>query len=287
MLEKPLTVFRESVANLLKYCQENGIKNLVTGSSGGLDSAIVLNIAGCAAQQSNGEISSYGVCLPIESPIDSVRLGTLAIRQASCIELSDPELEIVFLEMSEAVSINCANTKRLKVAFGNLKARIRMMYLYHLANTFESGPGMVMSTDNLSEYLMGFWTLHGDVGDYGPIQGLWKGYELYDLARAIGVPQEIIDAKPDDGLGVTSGGDEEQLGASYTTIDHIMNTLLCCDFQPNGSLRQLENLPEVSGVDPEIVKHIAKRCLMTAYKRKVPINISRKQLGLPEYEQLS
>jgi NH3-dependent NAD+ synthetase len=65
---------------------------------------------------------------------------------------------------------------------------------YHIARMMK---GMVLSTDNLSEYWMAFWTLHGDVGDFGMIQMMLKGLELYDLARYLGVPSEIIAARPE------------------------------------------------------------------------------------------
>lgn len=57
------------------------------------------------------------------------------------------------------------------------QARCRMMYLYDIASRHK---GLVMSTDNQTEYQLGFWTIHGDVGDFDPIQDLWKT-EVYEL----------------------------------------------------------------------------------------------------------
>lgn len=47
------------------------------------------------------------------------------------------------------------------ISKGNIQARLRMIYLYNLASIHK---GLVMSTDNQTEYQLGFWTIHGDVG---------------------------------------------------------------------------------------------------------------------------
>ena len=50
-----------------------------------------------------------------------------------------------------------------------------MITLYNLASARE---GFVGSTDNFSELVPGFWTLHGDVGDVASIQSPWKSWEV-------------------------------------------------------------------------------------------------------------
>ncbi len=113
----------------------------------------------------------------------------------------------------------CIN-KEDPTSLGNLKARLRMMFLYDRARYHG---GCVLSTDNLSELQMGFWTLHGDVGDIAPIQYLNKGFEIPYIARHIGIPNDIIDQAPSDDLGVTEENtDEAQLGANYKFVDTVM-----------------------------------------------------------------
>ena len=129
---------------------------------------------------------------------------------------------------------------------------------YHAARMLK---GVVLSTDNLSECWMAFWTLHGDVGDFGIIHNLMKGLELYDVARYLGVPEEIIAAKPDDGLGVAEG-DEDQIGAAYPAVDKIMAKLIQAGFDPDGEIYQLENLPDI-GMQKEPVLKIAVLCCGT------------------------
>ena len=171
-----------------------------------------------------------------------------------------------------------------QVAQGNIKARLRMMFaVYHIARMMK---GMVLSTDNLSEFWMAFWTICGDVGDFGIIQNVMKGWELIDIAIYLGVPQEIIDDIPDDGNDVAEGGDEAQLGASYPVLDYVMISLIQKGFDPDGGRGQLEHLPVIEGVDHEVVYKLAKRCINGAYKRKGTVVLSREELGLPSIEEI-
>ncbi len=91
--------------------------------------------------------------------------------------------------------------------------------------------GMVLSTDNYTELLLGFWTLHGDVGDYGMIQNLWKT-EVYAMARYIvnnldnkkakNALQLCIDAVATDGLGITNNDLEQIQAKTYEEVDQIL-----------------------------------------------------------------
>jgi nicotinamide-nucleotide amidase len=108
-----------------------------------------------------------------------------------------------------------------KIRRGNIRARLRMITLYNLA---AARGGFVASTDNYSELAMGFWTLHGDVGDVSPIQSLSKSWEVPAMARLRGVPESIWRATPTDGLGIAAG-DEAQFGFSYLELDLMLFSL--------------------------------------------------------------
>ena len=162
----------------------------------------------------------------------------------------------LFDACADAGDVNMANSyhldeleempSRTPIANGNLQARCRMMYLYDIASRHK---GLVMSTDNQTEYQLGFWTIHGDVGDFDPIQDLWKT-EVYGLAnymrdryRSKALEALHNDYKetcdkyramsyavyssckliPTDGLGI-SNSDLEQIGAKdYDTVDDILS----------------------------------------------------------------
>lgn len=297
-------VAARAVRALFEYCKANGIHYIVTGSSGGLDSAVTLGLAQrtCQMAEENGyKLVSVGLVLPCYTKSEETERGKKAIQVFGAEEISyDFSVALNFLqedidEINHRVKDILRRTNgaeelkewenSIKIAQGNIKARLRMTFgTYHVARMMK---GMVLSTDNLSEYWMAFWTLHGDVGDYGMVQNVLKGLELYDVARYLGVPQEIIDAKPDDGLGI-GNGDADQLGAEYPIIDRIMVGLIQKGFDPDSPDwdTQLENTSEISEIEPEIIAKIALRALRGAYKRKGAIVLSRKDLGLPEIKDI-
>lgn len=183
------------------------------------------------------------------------------------------------------------------------QARCRMMYLYDIASRHK---GLVMSTDNQTEYQLGFWTIHGDVGDFDPIQDLWKT-EVYELAKWIsnrykniehhhtimtgaGSKSDAIELSialtPTDGLGI-SNSDLEQIGAkSYDEVDDILSRYI-----PFKEYRQKHGEPlhphdEMAESDcwsqlcarhgEDVVNKVWSRHLASEFKRKkAPIYISR------------
>lgn len=175
---------------------------------------------------------------------------------------------------------------RTPIANGNLQARCRMMYLYDIASRHK---GLVMSTDNQTEYQLGFWTIHGDVGDFDPIQDLWKT-EVYGLANYLRdrYKSKALEALhndyketcdkyramsyavyssckliPTDGLGI-SNSDLEQIGAkSYDEVDDILSRYI-----PFKEYRQKHG--------EDVVNKVWSRHLASEFKRKkAPIYISR------------
>lgn len=179
------------------------------------------------------------------------------------------------------------------ISKGNIQARLRMIYLYNLASIHK---GLVMSTDNQTEYQLGFWTIHGDVGDFDPIQGLWKT-EVYELAKWLigyyygcGIKKEVdadgarkicdmceaikksMSLTPTDGLGI-SNSDLDQIGAkSYYDVDRVLQTLTCKASPENDKLQ--DELTTELG--PDVVGKITGRRFKSRFKRLVsPIIVPR------------
>lgn len=101
---------------------------------------------------------------------------------------------------------------------GNLKARLRMSALYLKANITN---GRVLGTDNAAETYTGYFTKHGDgAADLFPLSDFSKR-EVYELGRALGVPQQVLDRAPSAGLwhGQT---DEDEMGLTYDFIDNFL-----------------------------------------------------------------
>jgi len=143
-----------------------------------------------------------------------------------------------------------------KLVKGNLMARIRMCFLYYLANKDKL---LVVGTGNKSEYLQGYFTLHGDIAcDLMPLGNLYKK-DVKRLAEGIGVPKKIIEKIPSPGLweGQT---DEGELGISYEELDGVLPLL-----EKNISVHEIHRKTKI---DKEKIERVKKRMKKTEFKRK-------------------
>ena len=275
--EQANVVIKNIRDNVRCYVKTNNLKSLILGVSGGLDSAC---IAALCQEQYTG-VKLIGVSIPLNSTNAHKEQAQWVgdnfctkFREFDGWEVLDenkkPLYETIFnvLEKTDEITLdkNCENTFPKNILKGNLKARLRMITLYDLAR---KNDGLVLSTDNYSEFLMSFFTINGDVGDLGPIQNIWKGLELPTIARALGVREDIITQKPSDGLMVTEDNtDEAQIGASYPYVDAIMKTYFAAN----------ENWDLIK--DDEVVKNIVKRYETTHFKRNGCVNLTREEIGL-------
>lgn len=300
-------VFNVLVKETSNYITKNYLKAMVLGISGGIDSTVVATI--CHEVSKKTGIPLIGRSLPIKNKSDEFDVSKL-VGEAFCDNFSVYRLErsyrtALFDACTDAGNVNMANTyyldeleempSRTPIANGNLQARCRMMYLYDIASRHN---GLVMSTDNQTEYQLGFWTIHGDVGDFDPIQGLWKT-EVYELARYIlrkyedemrsldegrfyeeedrlGAMHEAVIKSmaltPTDGLGI-SNSDLDQIGAkSYYDVDRVLQTLTC-KASPGNDKLQDELVAELGS---DVVGKITERHFKSRFKRLLsPITVPR------------
>jgi NAD+ synthase len=102
-------------------------------------------------------------------------------------------LIIVDTKGQEQVKRLSADAFRQIEAASNFKQRCRMSMLYYHAERLHYA---VIGTPNKHEVEQGFFVKYGDGGaDLMPIAHLYKT-QVYQLARYLGVPQEIIDRTP-------------------------------------------------------------------------------------------
>lgn len=291
-------VFEVLVDRTSKYLLEHNLKAMVLGISGGIDSTVVAAI--CYEVSKRTGIPLIGRSLPIKNKQDEFDVSRL-VGEAFC-----NNFKVVYLEdsynqiLTDIVCLEEGYTEfggsvesmiQTPIANGNIQARLRMIYLYNLASV---NNGIVMSTDNQTEYQLGFWTLHGDVGDFNPLFGLWKT-EVYKLAKWIetmygtmaeGADDAITMEKylrkefaihksialtPTDGLGISSS-DLEQIGASnYAEVDDILQTML---LYKNPESEKWDLLYDKYG--EEVTDKVWNRHLASEFKRKnLPITIQR------------
>lgn len=296
-------VFNVLVKETSNYMTKNHLKAMVLGISGGIDSTVVAAICHEVSKQTG--IPLIGRSLPIKNKNDEFNVSEL-VGKAFCDDFKVcPMTRLYHAALKEVYQVE--NMERhestytieeleqangqTKVANGNIQARLRMMFLYNLASIHK---GLVMSTDNQTEYQLGFWTIHGDVGDFDPIQDLWKT-EVYELAKWLqdryyvqsclpgGVEsigsrnrstalRDSIALTPTDGLGI-SNSDLDQIGAkSYYDVDRVLQTVTCKASPENDKLQ--DELTAELG--PDVVGKIMQRRFNSRFKRLIsPIIVPR------------
>ncbi len=186
---------------------ESNCRGVVVGLSGGLDSSVVLALAKHAVGS-----DALGVIMPCESCEEDEEHAKKAARACGA--------ETVRLPLDDAYRslLDALPPRNTMLARANVKARLRMTVLYYMANCRGY---LVAGTGNRSELAVGYFTKYGDGGaDILPIGGLLKT-QVRQLARKLGVPDEIIEKPPSAGLweGQT---DEEEMGVDYRTLDTII-----------------------------------------------------------------
>lgn len=199
---------RRVIVNFIRdYVTKSGVKGVVLGLSGGIDSSLVAALA-CEAI---GPEKVLGIMLPVDAEKEAKNI-------------SDARLIAEQLEMKHEVfdlkeAVEAYDSLNLdKFAKGNLAARLRMVTWYARANQ-ESR--LVLGTGNKTELMIGYFTKYGDGGtDVLPIGELYKA-NVWDLSRHVGVPENLIEKEPSAGLwdGQT---DEKEIGVSYTELDSIL-----------------------------------------------------------------
>lgn len=248
-------------AKMEDYLESSKLQSLVLGISGGIDSALCAALLQPVCE--NAGIPLIGRSITIETNKEDEIARSIAVGEAFCHDFQHLDLTETFYA-NKKLLVDFDDSQLSKFRQGNMKARMRMMVLYDLAQLHR---GMVVSTDNYTEFLTGFWTLHGDVGDFAPVQHLWKT-EIYALSTFLlkeeneaqrAALQSCIDATPVDGLGI-SQCDCEQLGVpNYFEADKIFAAF----FQGDTSLRE---------------HTLIKRYCASEYKRRNPGCISRADL---------
>lgn len=231
------------------YLRSSGFGGLVIGLSGGLDSAVTLQLCANAV----GKKNVFGLVLPTHltptSDVDD------AVSHASSLGVECKVISIDPLVKDYAKLIPEADEKTK----GNLTTRIRMGILYYFAASRDS---LVVGTSDRSELLIGYFTKWGDGGsDLMPIAGLYKT-QVRKLAMHIGVPKQIIEKKSSPRLWSGQFA-EEELGLSYDTIDLILFCLIDKKIKPPQVAARL-SLPVAS------VRKVEFMMRKSAHKRGMP-----------------
>ncbi|MCV2218024.1 NAD(+) synthase [Thauera sp. Sel9] len=204
---------------LRDYAVKAGVNGFVVGVSGGIDSAVVSTLAARTGLQ------TLVLEMPIRQKPDQVNRAQEHIGQLrerfSNVEEQWVDLSATFDAFIRAVGIDDESQPHTHLALANARSRLRMIALYYHAQ--QRGLLVTGTGNKVEDFGVGFFTKYGDGGvDISPIADLLKT-QVYELARALDVPQSIQDAAPTDGLWDTDRADEEQMGASYPELEWAMS----------------------------------------------------------------
>jgi len=213
------------------------MRGAIFGLSGGVDSAVVCGLAAEAL----GPERCLGVIMPAESHEQDARLardvaarfGVAAIEVDLSRTVADLRATLhqrveearkaahgVGTALTETSPAAAPSVPQEKLAQANLKPRLRMITLYFYANLLDY---LVIGTGNKAEFTLGYFTKWGDgAADAFPLADLLK-HEVWALARAVGVPDEVTERAPTAGLWAGQT-DEEEMGLRYAQIDRYLAT---------------------------------------------------------------
>ncbi len=230
-----------------------GGRGFVVGLSGGVDSAVVARLAQLAAP---GHV--VGAILPLHSDPQDEQDAALIARHFSLttvrVDLSsvyDAAIAVIMPAVQALPPVVRGTAPddpiQARRPLANVKPRLRMTALYHLANRLDY---LVAGTGNRSELSIGYFTKHGDGGcDLLPIGRLVKS-EVRSLARELKVPSTIVGRTPSAGLWLGQS-DEEEMGFTYAELE-----------------RYLEEGPQ--GVSPALAMKIERLIRASEHKRQLP-----------------
>lgn len=196
------------------YAGQAGMRSLVVGISGGIDSAVVSAL--CARTGLN----TVAVTMPIRQRPE---LHDLSMRQGAWLTQNFVNVTHEIRDLTATFDIfeKTMSGYDSLLGFANSRSRLRMVTLYQIA---QSVGGLVVGTGNkVEDFGVGFYTKYGDGGvDISPIGDCYKT-EVWQMGRELGILQDIIDAPPTDGLWDDGRTDQDQLGGlTYAELEVAM-----------------------------------------------------------------
>lgn len=233
-----------------------GMTRAVLGLSGGIDSALVVELAARAL----GSENVLAIAMPYrESHPDSLTLAMDSAAHAN-VELEVADISAMadgYLKSNSDLDDQSDSTVRLRR--GNVFSRLRMTTLYDRSAKLG---GLVFGTSNKTELMLGYGTQHGDMASgINPIGDLYKS-QVVALSRHLGVPSAIIDRPPSADLWAGQT-DEDELGFTYDAIDALLFRMI--------DRRQSRASLITDGFAADFMDTISERIRLNQYKRRPPL----------------
>ena len=215
-MKHPQKVSKHIINWINTYLENNKINGLVVGISGGVDSALTSTL--CA------ETGKRLICIEMPIKQQDVQISR-AKKHIEWLKSKYTNVTSILINLDHTFnafvnSLPYSESNKHDLSLANTRSRLRMVTLYYVAalNNF-----IVAGTGNkVEDFGIGFYTKYGDGGvDISPIADLLKS-EVFELARYHKIIDEILMAKPTDGLWNDNRTDEEQIGATYDELEKAM-----------------------------------------------------------------
>ena len=220
------------IVNWINAYSKN-IKNqpiaLVIGVSGGVDSSVTSTL--CAMTN----LKTIVVSLPINQ---NQNQHSLSLRHIKWLETNfknvishNISLDKIFSSFQDTLKVFDSD-----LAFANSRARLRMVTLYQIAQFYK---GLVVGTGNkVEDFGIGFYTKYGDGGvDISPIADCTKT-QIWEMGSKLSIIEDIINAKPTDGLWNDNRNDEDQIGLTYEQIEEAMQNSKSINYKKYLEIRE-------------------------------------------------
>lgn len=250
----PAAEIERRVAFLTERLTATGLRSLVLGISGGVDSTTAGRLCQLAVERARAaghEARFYAMRLPYGVQADEHDAQTALdfIRADEVLTVDVKAASDAALDATLAAGVTFRDAHHQDFVHGNIKARQRMIAQYAVAGARD---GLVVGTDHAAEAVSGFFTKFGDgAADLVPLTGLTKR-RVRAVAAELGAPAGLVWKVPTADLETLDPGkpDEDALGVTYDDID---------DF--------LEGKPVAEAAHAAIVR----RYDLTEHKRQLPI----------------
>jgi len=228
--------------------RNTGIKKVIVGLSGGLDSAVVSVLL-----QEIFKDDFLAVMMPTQYSSENSLTDAQELIQKFGIRAEKVEIG-KYLDV-----FNKANQNANSLRKGNFSARMRMATLYDISARENA---LVIGTSNKSELLLGYGTIFGDLASaINPIGDIYKS-DLFSFAQFLGVPYSIVSKPPSADL-FDGQSDEVEIGYTYSEIDTVFKLFV------EDRLSKSEILKLVQ--DKNLVEMLISRIYKNQFKRKMPI----------------
>jgi NAD+ synthase len=257
------TEVKQFISKWLKnYATNAKQEGYIIGVSGGIDSAVCSTLCALTGlplvcvkmsiHQASDEADRG------EKHINWLKANFPNVKSFDCdlTEVYDKQIEV----LTKAGAFEGVSADNIFLTSANTRSRLRMVTLYGIGGAHRH---LICGTGNkIEDYGIGFFTKFGDGGvDISPIGELTKT-EVYALGKELGVIDEILQARPTDGLWTDGRTDEDQIGATYPELEWAM------EFDDKSSSSDIQETPNER--QKEVLEKYRKRHIANAHKMKTP-----------------